>query len=79
MTITQNPNPADELTATYLWSKNLVNFWKNGELDDSGISVDFGVLLDTPALRMTTVTATVTGTPVERLFVVVKVSSENPL
>jgi hypothetical protein len=61
---------ASDLTATYRWSTDLVTFHGDGESAD-GTTVSFSPV-QTPGL--TTVTATISGQPVSRLFVVVRVS-----
>lgn len=64
---------ASDLTATYRWSTDLVTFHDDGA-SSGGTTVNFStnpnpVVPGTP----TTVTATVTGTPVQKLFVRVEV------
>ncbi len=65
---------AGDLTATYRWSTDLVTFHDDGA-SSGGTTVSFStvpnpVVAGTP----TAVTATVTGTPVQKLFVRVEVS-----
>jgi hypothetical protein len=64
---------ADDLTADYRWSKDLQTFNADGATDGDSTKVDFTTQLDTPT-GFTTVTATVTGTPTDKLFVDVKVT-----
>ncbi len=64
---------ADDLTAAYLWSTDLATFQGSGE-SSGGTTVTFTNQPNTPAEGFTTVTATVTGTPVDKLFVTVEVS-----
>ncbi|MGB1131296.1 MAG: Ig-like domain-containing protein, partial [Haloferula sp.] len=66
-----NDSPADDLTAVYRWSKDLASFTADGTPFE-GTTVTFtpGV----PAGGMVTVTATVTGIGVDRLFVDVEVT-----
>ncbi len=66
---------ADDLVAAYRWSADLATFRGHGEAD-AGTTVSFTTQANTPETGMTTVTATVTGTPVARLFVMVEVTSE---
>ncbi len=65
---------ADDLTAAYRWSKDLQTFNADGASDGAGTQVDFTVQLDTPQAGTTTVTATITGTATDRLFVDVEVT-----
>ena len=66
---------ADDLTVAYRWSKSLQGFHADGATAE-GTRVDFTVQPDTPEAGMTTVTATVSGTPVGRLFVDVQVTQD---
>jgi hypothetical protein len=63
---------SDDLTATYKWSKDLVNFYLEGPGD--GTTVDFATLTNTPSAGFTTVTATVTGAATGKLFLIVEVT-----
>ena len=72
----QNPTPAGDLAASYRWSKDLVTSIAGGATDSDGTKVDFTVQQDTPTAGITTVTASVTGTPVNRLFISVKVMQD---
>jgi hypothetical protein len=69
-------SPASDITATYRWSKDLVNFQDNGIADGEGTMVSFQQ--GTPSNGMVTVTATITGTPASRVFVDVRVSQSLP-
>jgi hypothetical protein len=69
----QNASPADDLTAAYRWSKDLAGFLADGATDGAGTKVDFTTQPDTPSAGITTVTATVTGTATDMLFVDVEV------
>ncbi len=70
----RNATPASDLTASYLWSKDLATFFANGATDGAGTKVDFTTQANTPSPGITTVTATVTGTATSKLFVRVKVT-----
>jgi hypothetical protein len=64
---------AGDLTQTYRWSTDLQSFHGDGETV-GGTTVGFSRAPDpVVAGTETTVTATITGTPVERLFVIVEV------
>jgi hypothetical protein len=65
---------ASDLTATYRWSTDLVNFHDDGA-SIGGTTVSFSTLPN-PVVpgTPTTVTATVSGTPVQKLFVRVEVT-----
>jgi hypothetical protein len=66
-----NATPASDLTATYRWSKDLSTFTADGDpFDGTIVSFSQGI----PAGGFVTVTATVTGTPVDKLFVDVEVT-----
>lgn len=69
----QSSNPAPELNATYRWSTDLASFHNDGD-SSGGTTVDFSVQADTPQAGVSTVTATVSGTPITRLFVDVEVT-----
>ena len=66
-----NPTPADDLTATYRWSADLAIFTRDG-VSFNGSTVTFSP--GDPSGGFVTVTATVTGNPLERLFVDVVVT-----
>lgn len=72
----QNDNPADNLTAAYVWSADLVNFHADGSTDDAGTEVNFAVQTDTPIVGTTTVAASITGHPVAKLFIKVQVTAD---
>ena len=65
---------ADDLSARYRWSKDLLTFHDNLETDGDGTTVEFTTQPDTPVTGTTTVTAHVTGTAAARLFVRVEVT-----
>lgn len=65
---------ADDLAASYQWSKDMQTFHGNLASDSAGTTVGFTVQANTPQPGTTTVTATVTGTPCNRLFLRAKVS-----
>lgn len=65
-----NESPASNLAAAYRWSKNLTSFHGDGvAFEGSTVTFARGTRVD----GIVTVTATVTGTPVDRLFVNVEV------
>jgi hypothetical protein len=64
---------AGDLTAAYQWSKDMHTFHGNLASDSSGTTVGFTIQANTPVPGTTTVTATVTGTPSDRLFLRTKV------
>jgi hypothetical protein len=70
----QNPDPADDLTAIYRWSRDLQT-WNLSGASNGGTTVVFSASPDTPVPGITTVTATITGTPAPALFVELQVSS----
>lgn len=65
-----NASPSDDLTASYQWSTDLTNFYTDGQSDGS-TTVSFSAVTDS---GVTTVTATITGTTPEKLFVQLSVS-----
>lgn len=65
-----NPNPAVNLQAVYKWSTDLVNYYRHGEADPHGTIITFSASNND---GLTTVTANVAGTPVDRLFVRIEV------
>lgn len=65
---------ADDLAAVYQWSKDLQSFHGDLASDGAGTTVGFTVQANTPQPGTTTVTATVTGTPCDRVFLRAKVS-----
>ena len=65
----QSGTPVDDLSAAaYRWSTDLETFTPDGIAAGSS-TVDFVAVPDTPIVGTTTVTATVTGTPLTKLFV----------
>lgn len=71
----QNDSPSDDISAPiYTWSMDLETFTPGGE-SYNGTTVTFSVDVDG---GLATVTATVTGTPIQRLFVKVGVTQETP-
>ncbi|BCX46311.1 hypothetical protein HAHE_02190 [Haloferula helveola] len=74
----QNASPADDLSAAYRWTQDLAGFNYGGATDGYGTQVDFTVEEDTPIAGFTTVTATVTGTAVSKLFVDLEVIQVTP-
>ena len=69
-----NDTPATDITAAYLWSTDLDSFYADGATAD-GTLVTFEV--GTPADGEVTVTATITGTEPDKVFVTVDVT-QNP-
>jgi hypothetical protein len=67
-----NQNPASDLSVSYRWSKDLSTFYNSGQADPSGTTVTCTV--GTPAGGEVTVTAAVTGTGSDRVFVTVSVT-----
>jgi hypothetical protein len=67
----QSANPPTDVTAQYVWSTDLETFHADGQ-DVGGTTVDFTTSPNTPSAGITTVTATITGTVPEKLFVSVK-------
>lgn len=65
-----NDTPASDLTATYRWSKNLTDFHNDG-VSDGTTTVTFSQ--GSPSGGMVDVTATVTGTAADKIFVVISV------
>ena len=64
-------SPATDLTAIYRWSKDLATFTDGGvAFGETTVSFSQGV----PSNGMVDVTATITGTPLDKLFVDVKVT-----
>lgn len=68
-----NESPASNLAAAYRWSKDLTSFHGDGAAFE-GTTVTFvrGAAVD----GIVTVTASVTGTPLERLFINIEVTEE---
>lgn len=59
---------AEDLAAGYQWSKDLQTFHADLTGDGAGANVAFIIQANTPGQGTTTVTATVTRTPCDRLF-----------
>jgi hypothetical protein len=71
----QNATPADDIAGPlYRWSKDLATFLAAGATDGGGTTVEFMAQTNTPALGTTTVTATITGPSINKLFVTVGVT-----
>ena len=70
----RNATPASDVSAAYRWSKDLAAFHAAGATDLDGTTVSIVATPNTPAPGITTVTATVTGTPAARLFMRVEVT-----
>ena len=68
-----NPNMPTDIVAVYRWSPNLANFHGDGASDGS-TTVNF--VQGTPADGWVTVTATITGAMLERLFVDIQVTQQ---
>jgi len=66
--------PAPDVSAAYLWSKDLNAFYGSGQSDPEGTIVTF--VAGTPSDGQVTVTATATGTATDRVFVVVAVTQQ---
>ena len=65
----ENAKPVDDLSAYYEWSTDLNSFHDDGATDSNGSTLTFATQANTPAAGITTVTATITGTSPDRLFV----------
>ena len=70
----QNATPASDVVGAYLWSKDLATWHGDGASDGDGTTVSFDAETDTPSAGTTTVTATVAGTPTDKLFVTIEVT-----
>lgn len=68
-----NENPTSNISATYRWSKDLVSFHTDGTTHE-GITVSFNQ--SQPVNGVVTITATITGDTMERLFVDIEVTEE---
>lgn len=66
---------AGDLTATYLWSTDLVTFHGDGA-EVGGTTITFTAASGTPTPGISTVTATVMGNPVSKLFIKIAVTGE---
>jgi hypothetical protein len=62
--------PAGDVTASYRWSTDLRSFHDDGASDENGTTVSFSQA--TPSAGTVGVNTTVTGTPVEKLFVIIE-------
>lgn len=71
-----NDNPADDVSAAYIWSKDLRTFYQDGETDDEGTTVTFSQ--QTPVGGVVTIDAIVTGPMPTSLFVTVEASQTPP-
>ena len=69
----QGATLAADLTASYRWSTDLTTFHADGA-SNGNTTVNFTMQTNTPALGTTTVTATVIGTALDKLFVTVGVT-----
>jgi hypothetical protein len=69
-----NATPASDISAAYRWSKDLATFHADGATDGGGTTVTFAP--GVPAGGTVTVTATITGTPADKLFVDLKVTRQ---
>jgi len=68
-----NDFPASDLTAGYRWSKDLASFHADGQAHE-GTTVSFSQ--GDPVDGVVTVTATISGTAVNRLFVDIEVTQD---
>jgi hypothetical protein len=66
-----NATSAGDVTGAYMWSTDLLTFQGDGATS-GGTTVTFSPAVDTPVAGTTTVTATISGTVPEKLFVVLK-------
>ena len=69
--------PASDVTGSYVWTTDLVNFHANGATVE-GVTVNFAATPNTPVAGTTSVTATVTGTMPPKLFVSLRASQSAP-
>lgn len=69
-----NAAPASDISASYVWSTDLVTFHADGSSSD-GTTVSFGT---TTAAGITTVTATIAGTEPNKLFLSLKATMAAP-
>ena len=74
----QNASPADDLSAYYEWSTDLNSFHDDGATNSNGTTLTFATQANTPAAGITTVTATITGTSTDQLFVRLAVTQITP-
>ncbi len=73
----RNVNPASDVSAAYVWSKDLAAYHSDGA-SDGGTAVSFSANPDTPLAGTTTVTATISGTVPAKLFVALKATQGTP-
>ena len=69
-------SPADDITASYQWSADLVTFYGDGATEPGGTNVRFSQVDVSGGTA--TVVATVTGTSVDVLFVRIVVEQASP-
>ena len=67
-----NDTPADDVSAAYRWSTDLVTFYADTEDNGAGTTVSFAQ--GAPSGGMVTVTATIAGPVPAKLFVDVEVT-----
>ncbi len=70
----QNATPASDVSASYVWSTDLVTFNADGA-SAGGVTVSFAA---NTVAGTTTVTATISGTVPEKLFVAMKATQTTP-
>jgi hypothetical protein len=63
-----------DITAAYRWTKDLSNFYYSGQSDPLGTSVTFTP--GAPAGGRVTVTAAITGTSTDKIFVDIEVRQD---
>ena len=67
---------ADDISASYEWSTDLLTYFADGSSDGMGTTLSFSTQFDTPVVGMTTVTATITGATFNRFFVRLTVTQD---
>lgn len=72
-----NPDPASDLVAYYTWSKDMHTFLPAGWTDREGTRVDISTVDDSPTLDVTSVLATISGTPTPNLFLRLEVAQSS--
>jgi len=70
----QNATPASDVSASYRWSADLVNWHASGEVS-GGTTVTFTPAANSPSSGITTVTAAITGTTPAKIFTRLQVTS----
>ncbi|MCU0781831.1 MAG: hypothetical protein MUF04_12120, partial [Akkermansiaceae bacterium] len=70
----QNATPASDLTTTYRWSTNLIDWYAGDNVDGPGGGLTVGIVADPVGPPTTTVTATASKA-VPKLFLRVEVTS----